>query len=136
MQDCPLKRILILDNDEDVLVALERVLEDENYATVTAVSHQEAWRMLSKDTFDLLVLDDHLSDKNAIEVLSELRSSGMTPLVVVTYHRDLPAHQRAQLRSLGASALVNKCAHAELVEIVDYLLEHYGKGHHEFDTMT
>ena len=66
--------------------------------------------MLSEGTFDLLVLDDHLSDKNAIEVMSELRSSGMTPMVVVTYHRDPSAHQRAQLRSLGASALVNKRA--------------------------
>jgi len=32
------RRILLADNDEDVLVALERTLEDRCYTTVTAIS--------------------------------------------------------------------------------------------------
>ena len=37
MHDSQVRRILIVDNDEAVLLALERVLEGENYATATAV---------------------------------------------------------------------------------------------------
>jgi DNA-binding response OmpR family regulator len=136
MQDFQPRKILIVDNDEDVLVSLERVLEDEHYATVTAVSHQQAASLLCQDTFDLLVLDDHLSDTNAVEVLTQLRKCGVRPLVVVTYHHDMSRHQRARLHSLGAAALVNKRAHAALVEIVDYLLERHNQEWAEFDSIT
>ena len=39
MPETKLERILLADNDEDVLVALERTLEDRGYATATALSH-------------------------------------------------------------------------------------------------
>lgn len=48
-----LAKILIADNDEEVLVALERILEDEGYSTATAISHEDASIMLSRDSFDL-----------------------------------------------------------------------------------
>jgi len=59
-----LRRILLADNDEDVLLALERTLEDRGYATATALSHPEACKLLAQARFDLWVLDDYLSDKD------------------------------------------------------------------------
>ena len=81
------QRILIADNDEDVLIALERVLENGGYATATALSHSAASRLLEEESFDLCVLDDYLSDNGSIGVLSEFRELGRKPIVVVTYHR-------------------------------------------------
>jgi DNA-binding NtrC family response regulator len=46
-----LRKILITDSDEDVLVALERLLEDGGYATETAISYEEASRRLAQGTF-------------------------------------------------------------------------------------
>jgi len=86
MQETRLRRILLADNNEDVLVALERALEDGGYATTAALSHEEASKLVSRKTFDLCVLDDYLSDKNSIQVLTEFRRAGMTLLVIVTYH--------------------------------------------------
>ncbi len=40
------RKILVADNDEDVLVALERVLEDDGYATTTAISSVETCELL------------------------------------------------------------------------------------------
>jgi CheY-like chemotaxis protein len=71
MPETRLRRILLADNDEDVLVALERTLEDGGYATATALSHAEASKLVSQGTFDLCVLDDYLSDKDSIQVLTE-----------------------------------------------------------------
>ena len=116
-------RILIADNDEDVLIALERTLENGGYSTATAVNHDEARKLLSEHSFDLCVLDDYLSDQDSVQVLSELRSVGQRPLVIVTYHRFPALGYEEQLRSLGVSAFVNKGAHMELVEIVSHLLE-------------
>ena len=53
-------KILIADNDEDVLVALEQALEDEGYDTAVTVSGDLAFQILSTGVFDLLVLDDYL----------------------------------------------------------------------------
>ena len=116
-------RILIADNDADVLIALEHTLEDGGYQTVTAVNHEQMTKMLEQDNVDLCVLDDYLSEKDSIQVLSELRDVGKRPLVIVTYHRFPGPQEEKQLRSLGVSAFVNKEAHSELFNIVSHLLE-------------
>jgi CheY-like chemotaxis protein len=132
-----LERILLADNDEDVLVALERTLEDRGYATATALNHAEACKLLAQARFDLCVLDDHLSDKDSIQVLTEFRRTGMRLLVVVTYHRFPSPHEQKQLRALGVNAFVNRRAHSELAQMIDQLLEPKIAPHRgAFDDMT
>ena len=126
-QDCALtarhSKVLIVDNDEHVLVALERLLEDLGYATATAVDQREAFQLLSRDTFDLLVLDDCLSEQDCIEVVTDLRHSEiMPPLVVITYNRTPLQSQRTRLRLLGVYTWINKRAHNELAQTVRELL--------------
>jgi DNA-binding response OmpR family regulator len=130
-------RILLADNDVDVLVALERALENRGYATVAALNHEQASRVLSRTTFDLLVLDDYLPDKDSIQALTEFRRMGMTLLVIVTYYRYPSLHVEDQLRALGVSAFVGKRAHSELVRIIDNLLKPQTTRHcDEFESMT
>lgn|SRR5690348_1169548 len=112
------QRILIADNDEEVLLNLERILEDCGYATTTALSHAEAAHRLSQEQFDLYVLDDFLSDKDSVEALSELRQSWAVLPVIVTYQRFPTRNQEQQLRRLGVLALVHKRAHIQLAQIV------------------
>ena len=120
-----LAKMLIADNDEEVLVALERILEDEGYSTATAISHEDASRMLSRDSFDLIILDDYLSDKDSIQFLKELQRSGVMSLVIVTYHRYPSRDDQARLLSLEVSALINKHAYPALVRGVHRLLYPY-----------
>jgi CheY-like chemotaxis protein len=121
-------KILVADNDEDVLLALERILEEKGYATTVAISSAEACKLLSESNFDLLVLDDYLSDGDSVQTLTECRSAGIRLLVVVTYHRFPSFNEEARLRELGVRALVNKRAHSELIGIVDHLLKPRGPG--------
>jgi CheY-like chemotaxis protein len=117
------QKILIADNDETVLIALEHILENGGYATCTALSHAEVAKLVGRENFDLCVMDDYLSDQDSVEVLAGFREAGKSPLVVVTYNRFPSPHQERQFRSLGVSAFVNKKAHRELVDIVSQLLE-------------
>ena len=117
-------KILIVDNDEDVLITLERVLEDEGYATATADSLGEASRLLSRSAFAGLVLDDYLSEADSIAALTELRRLGVAPpAVVVTYHRYPPVSLWARLRLLGVGAVVDKRAYSTLALSIRELLE-------------
>jgi two-component system, NtrC family, nitrogen regulation response regulator NtrX len=129
--------ILVVDNDEDVLIALERVLEEKGYATTLAVSSAEACKLLSEGSFDLLVLDDFLSDRDSVQTLAECKSAGISSLVIVTYHRLPSLDEETRLRELGVRALVDKRAHRALIEIVDHLLTPRWAGQRfAFDTMT
>ena len=51
-------KLLIADNDEGVLIELERVFEDEGYATTTVLTREEVLALLCESEFDLVVLDD------------------------------------------------------------------------------
>ena len=117
-------RILIVDNDEEILMNLERVLEDQSYATETAINYEQASMLLSRRPFDLLVLDDHLSDRDSIEVVVDLRCSDLVPpFIVVTYHKRPSRGEQARLWILGVSALINKLAHDELAQTVRAMLD-------------
>ncbi|MBZ5688739.1 MAG: response regulator [Acidobacteriia bacterium] len=116
--------ILIVDNDEDVLVNLERVLEDQGYPTATAINYEQAFTQLSQRTFDLLILDDYLSDRDSIQVMVDLRCSEVVPrFVVVTYHRCPSRGEQARLQVLGVRALINKLAHDDLTQAVRAMLD-------------
>jgi DNA-binding NtrC family response regulator len=117
------QKILIADNDEDVLIALEHVLETGGYATATAFSPDEAAQLLGQGGFDLCVLDDYLSEKDSVGLLAGFREVGKGPLVVVTYNRFPLPHLEKQFRMVGVSAFVNKRAHSELFDIVSQLLQ-------------
>ena len=137
MSETGVRKILVADNDENVLLALEQILENGGYTTATAVSGKEACILLSEGGFDLLVLDDSLSDKDCVQFLSECRRSGITLLAIVTYNRFPAFDEEAQLNDLGVCALVNKHSHAELVGIVDYLLSpHAGRHRYGLESMT
>jgi DNA-binding response OmpR family regulator len=66
-------RILIVDDDEDVLIALERLLEGEGYATATAWSGKEALALSQESKFDLLLVDEHLGDVEAAALWEALQ---------------------------------------------------------------
>jgi len=116
-------RILILDNDADILLELERVLESDGYSTETAINYEQASALLMQQRFDLLVLDDHLSDRDCIQSVVDLQCTDLIPpFVVVTYHSPPSQGQRARLWILGVSALINKHAHDELAQTVRAML--------------
>ncbi|HWJ46235.1 MAG TPA: response regulator [Candidatus Udaeobacter sp.] len=121
-------KILVADNDEDVLVALERALEERGYATTVALSGAEACQLLSEGGFDLLILDDYLSDRDSVQTLTKCRNAGIQLLTVVTYHRFPSFDKAARLRELGVRALIDKRAHSDLIEIVDHLLKPFWAG--------
>jgi PAS domain S-box-containing protein len=79
--------ILLVDDHPQNLVALEAVLEEENYNLVRAYSGEEALRFILKDEFALIVLDVEMPGMNGFETakLIKLREKSKTiPIIFIT----------------------------------------------------
>ncbi len=111
------KRILIVDNDEVLLCSLECMLGTMGYETETAWSGAQAMEFLRSQPFDLVLLDDQLSDSDAVEMLQQL--AGFCPLPPIVVTQNIPYSQRAAQRflGLGASAVVAKTDLEEIAEV-------------------
>ncbi|QGQ98636.1 hybrid sensor histidine kinase/response regulator [Paenibacillus psychroresistens] len=79
--------ILLVDDHEQNLLALEAVLEEENYNLVRAISGEEALRSILKDEFALIVLDVEMPGMDGFETakLIKLREKSKSiPIIFIT----------------------------------------------------
>ncbi len=66
-------RILIIDDEAEIRESLETLLQLEGYTVVVAGNGREGLAQIGVRTFDVVLLDLALPDKNGMEVLSEIR---------------------------------------------------------------
>jgi len=78
-------RVLIVDDDESVLLALEWLLETEGYETTTAWSGEEAVQLLVTRSFDVVLIDADLRGMSAAEIAVCMRACGQTAHCVLLY---------------------------------------------------
>lgn len=103
-------KILIVDDDEDVLIALERLLEGEGYTTETAWSGREALAISEKREFDLLLVDEFLGDVESSALFEELKRRLPKAFRVLMY----APRERIDRPALAGQAAVCKWEHAEV----------------------
>lgn len=116
------RRVLIVDKDEGVLIALERLLEDEGFDTTTTWSAREALEYVVNEGCEVLVIGDQLPDLSCEQFLREAQRQGAPPVVVVLASSAprVPA-MASYLMSLGATSAVRKRNLGEVVEQVKAL---------------
>jgi len=82
-------KLLVVDDDAPLQVALLRLLAQWGYATELAATAAEALGWLDRDLFDLVLLDLGLPDRDGISLCRQLRRrSGHQPLVLMLTARD------------------------------------------------
>src|ERR1700758_179550 len=65
--------ILIIDDEAEIRESLETLLALEGYKVVTAATGREGLAQIGENTFEVVLLDLALPDKNGIDVLAEIR---------------------------------------------------------------
>ena len=81
------KSILIVDDDEMVLLAVNELLGQEGYDVHTVSSGTEALKRLDKDGYDLLLLDIIMPEMDGFELCKRIREKERyreTPIVFLT----------------------------------------------------
>lgn len=77
-------KILVCDDDKEIREAIKKVLSDRKYKVVEAKDGQEAIRLVD-DSFDLILLDVMMPNKDGIEACREIREKGYNmPILFLT----------------------------------------------------
>ena len=82
-------RILVADDEKDLVAALEELLKHERYTVDTVYTGQAAYDFASTGNYDCIILDIMLPDVDGLEVLRRLRAAGIkTPILLLTAKSD------------------------------------------------
>lgn len=101
------KKILIAEDEKTLADILVLKLEKAGYAVKTAVNGDEAVRVLSKEKFDLLLLDLIMPKRNGLEVLDELKARKTKLKVIVISNLSQPEAE-AKARTFGVKFFLVK----------------------------
>ncbi len=86
------KRVLLVDDDPDILKVNRILLEREGYDILTATGGEEALEMVKQGEVDLMVLDIMMPDVDGFEVCQRLKEddeSFHTPVLMLTAKTEL-----------------------------------------------
>jgi type IV pilus assembly protein PilB len=96
-------KLLIVDDEEDILLTLAKRLETAGYAVVKARNGKEAIEMVFKESPDLIIMDVNMPSMDGFEATRILRSKLATasiPIVLLTAKQD----KESELSGLDAGA--------------------------------
>ena len=128
-------KILIVDDDPDMRLAIASVLNSRSYQIIEACNGQEALQKLEEEKPDLMLLDLLMPTMDGFAVLKELRNSPKkrhpdVAVLVISSIREEASHRRYELElghKLAADDYIEKPIEPfVLLERIDELLSKGG----------
>lgn len=113
----PRKRLLCVEDNEDILFMLTAILGRAGYDAESAGGHAQALEAARREHFDLFILDTKLGDESGLDLCRELRAA-QPEARVIFYSAAVYDSDREAALAAGACAYVAKPGTAELVEAV------------------
>ncbi|MBS2000499.1 MAG: response regulator transcription factor [Candidatus Obscuribacterales bacterium] len=115
-------KLLLVDDDENLVSVIEKVLTDEKHVVDKVHTGSEAKAYLQGIPYDVIVLDWSLPDTTGVEICLEYRASGgKTPIIFLTGH-DQIADKMTGLDAGADDYLTKPFAVGELVARIRALL--------------
>jgi ATP-dependent Lon protease len=116
------KSILIVDDEENLLLLLERILTRQGYQVATAQNSYDAFSLLKTRVFQLAILDIKMFPLDGVFLLGEIKDRfPSTKVVMITAYPTV--NTRAECIKKGASTYLTKPLDIqELKTTVDGLL--------------
>ena len=80
-------KILIIDNDEDLLRALDRRLDSLGYHCQTANSGTQGLSEFSYGDYDLIITDLNMPSLDGVGLVKKIREFSVVPVIIITGFR-------------------------------------------------
>ena len=117
------KRILLVDDDAEIIESMRTVLEAKGYTVMIARDGNQGVAPAEKELPDLVVLDMMMPKRSGFLVLERLRRSQQTPLRIIMVTANEGSRHRAYAEMLGVDDYIRKpFAMDRLLESVSRLL--------------
>lgn len=100
-------RVLIVDDERDILEAFDAAFQSEDAMTLTASDGDEAVRICADDPPDIVILDMMLPKRSGFLVLERIKGLENSPIVIMVTANEGQRHQ-AYGESLGVDAYLQK----------------------------
>ncbi|MDD3804239.1 MAG: response regulator [bacterium] len=120
-----LKKILIIDDDEDIISLIKIILENENYAVIGASSGEEGIKTAIKQKPELILLDIMMPVMDGWEILKMLRTEESTrkiPVAMLTCKTDVK-DKLTGLQEGAIDYITKPFSPEELIERVDKIFK-------------
>lgn len=102
-----LKRILVVDDEENARIALSKILAREGYDVASAGNGYEALDYLRGREVELIITDINMPEMNGMAFLRELnRSHPASNVIMITAYGEVESYIEAM--NLGAFEYINK----------------------------
>jgi two-component system response regulator GlrR len=104
-------KVLVVDDDENILKLIKMRLEVEGYSAATAPSAESALELARAEVFDVALLDYKLTDKDGIALMSDLlQLNPEMPVIILTAYGTIK----------GAVEAMKKGAYGYITKPFDY----------------
>ena len=110
-------RVFLLDDEELILTVLAKTLSAENYEVFTEIDCEGVVQKIKAVNPDVVLLDIRMPTRSGIEILEDIRRSGINTQVVMLTADDT-AETAVRAMKLGAADYLTKPFNTEEVKIV------------------
>ena len=117
----PHARILMVEDEPQVLEINSRMLRRRGYEVLTAQTAMEAYEQLDAGLPDLLILDILLPDGNGLDICRQFRKKCLRPVLFLTGKSDVK-DKVAGLMEGGDYYLTKPCQFDEFLAVIQMLL--------------
>lgn len=112
------KRVLLVDDERNALVALAKILREDGYNVVVASTEEQAMHRLSRWRFDFVITDLFLLSGCCVNLLNKLKSiEPRIPVIVTTAHGDVNRYLE-KISLDGMMCLFKPIKYNELMESI------------------
>jgi CheY-like chemotaxis protein len=101
------KKILLVDDDPDLLFVLSKTIESWGYKVITAPSGKDAIASVIESNPDILILDYRMPDLDGIATLREIRKFN-TKILAILFTVDLDSVPIRDTEGLGITTFIPK----------------------------
>jgi DNA-binding response OmpR family regulator len=102
------KRILLVDDDSEIIESMRTVLESKGYTVLIARDGNQGVALAEKELPDLVVLDMMMPKRSGFLVLERLRRSQQTPLRIIMVTANEGSRHKAYAEMLGVDDYIRK----------------------------
>jgi DNA-binding response OmpR family regulator len=104
----PAKRILLVDDDYEIVESMRIALESRGYKILVARDGNQGLAMAEKEDPDLMILDMMMPKRSGFLVLEKLRRSRPVPVRVIMITANEGSRHKAYAEMLGVDDYIRK----------------------------